>query len=184
MSLKDAEIRALQPSDTPYKVSDSQGLYLQIYPNGSKLWRYKFRYSSKEKLLALGAYPGVTLANARSMRDAAKAKLVDGIDPAADKKRKKIQKLFDSGNSFAGVGREYIDKKLIGERKAPATISKTEWLLRLLTPALGNLPIAEIEPVEILAPLRKLEKAGKLETARRCRAFASTVFRLSPVIIQ
>ena len=89
MALKDMEIRAFQPSATPYKRADSGGLYIEVFPNGSKLWRWKFRVAGKEKRLALGAYPTVSLKSARDRRDAERAKLDKGVDPAIDRKRGK-----------------------------------------------------------------------------------------------
>ena len=86
MSLKAAQIRDLQPSDTPYRRSDEKGLYLKIFPNGSKLWRYKYRILGREKRLALGAWPEVSLAEARKKRDDARLLVLDDIDPLAEKK--------------------------------------------------------------------------------------------------
>ncbi|QJB69873.1 integrase arm-type DNA-binding domain-containing protein [Parasphingorhabdus halotolerans] len=177
MALKDTEIRALQPKLTPFKVADGKGLYIEVFPNGSKLWRLKFRSNGKEKRLALGKYPDVTLAKARAKCNEARAKIADGVDPAAEKQRLKIQAVLDSGNTFAGVAEDYIETKLVRERKAQGTLVKARWFLELLTPAIGFRPIAEIEPAEILAPLKKIERKGNFETAKRCRAFASRVFR-------
>ncbi|NBC37909.1 integrase arm-type DNA-binding domain-containing protein [Novosphingobium sp. FSY-8] len=89
MALKDAEIRAFQAGITPVKKADAKGLYIEIFPNGSKLWRLKFRVAGKEKRLALGAYPEVSLAEARKRRDAARAELDMGKDPALERKREK-----------------------------------------------------------------------------------------------
>src|SRR5690606_26769685 len=107
----------------------------------------------------------------------ARAKVADGIDPAAEKQRLKIQAVLDSGNTFEGVAEDYIETKLVREGKAQGTLVKARWFLDLLKPAIGFRPIAEIEPAEILAPVKKIEGKGNLETAKRCRAFASRVFR-------
>lgn len=177
MSLKDAEIRAFRPRDTSYKKADEKGLYLEINPNGSKYWRLKYRFNGREKKLALGTYPEVGLAAARAKRDAARAQLTGGQDPSFQRKREKVMAQISAGNTFGGVADEFIATKLQGEGKSDATLVKARWFLDLLRPALGERPISEIEPSEILAPLKTLERKGHRETARRVRAFASRVFR-------
>lgn len=177
MSLKDAEIRAFQPADRAYKKTDSGGLYLEIFPNGSKLWRWKFRYAGKEKRLALGAYPDVSLKEARQLRDVEKAKLHKGTDPSLDRKRAKLTAQISAANTFAAVAREYIETKMVGERKAPATIKKAYWFLEQLEPAIGSMPLADVDAQMLLAALKRLEAKGVHETAKKCRSFASRVFR-------
>ena len=177
MSLKDAEIRAFQPTDRAYKKTDSGGLYLEIFPNGSKLWRWKFRYAGKEKRLALGAYPDVSLKEARQLRDVEKAKLHKGTDPSLDRKRAKLTAQISAANTFAAVAREYIETKMVGENKAPATIKKAYWFLEQLEPAIGSMPLADVDAQMLLAALKRLEAKGVHETAKKCRSFASRVFR-------
>lgn len=181
MALKDAEIRAFQPMDTPYKKADGGGLYLEIFPNGSKLWRWKFRVGPKEKRLALGPYPAVSLANARKRRDVERLKLEEGIDPALNRKKEKASAKLSQANTFAAVASEYITVKMVGENRAPATISKAQWFLQQLEPAIGTMPIADVEPQMLLAALKKLEAKGRHETAKKCRSFASRVFRYAVV---
>ncbi|MEA3539711.1 MAG: tyrosine-type recombinase/integrase [Pseudomonadota bacterium] len=177
MSLKDAEIRAFRPIDTPYKRADGGGLYLEVFPNGSKLWRWKFRAAGKEKRLALGAYPAVSLKDARQRRDAERAKLELGVDPAIARKRAKVAAKISAASSFAAVAREYIDFKMTGEGRAEATLFKAGWFLEQLEPAIGSMPVSEVDPQLLLASLKKLESKGRLETAKKCRSFASRVFR-------
>jgi len=110
MALKDAEIRALKGRETSYKVADGKGLYVEVFPNGSKLWRQKYRIGGKEKRLALGAYPEVTLAEARKRSDAARAKIEQGIDPGLERKREKATAKISAENSFERVAEEYLDK--------------------------------------------------------------------------
>lgn len=94
MALKDVEIRALRPSDRVYKCTDSNGLYVEVHPNGSKLWRYKFSHLGKDKRIALGRYPDVGLAEARRKRDDARRKLQDGVDPVAERKHDKLVAVY------------------------------------------------------------------------------------------
>ncbi len=177
MSLKALEVKAFLPAEKVYKKADELGLYLEVFPNGSKLWRFKYRFSGKEKRLALGAYPEVALAEAREYRDAARKKLRVGTDPALERKLGKIAAKVSAGNSFQLVAEEFIAVKQEQSGRAEATVTKSRWLLEHLTPSLGSRPIAEIEPAELLAVLKRVEAKGKRETARRLRSFASMVFR-------
>lgn len=175
MALKDMEIRALQPRDRIYKKADERGLYIEVHPSGSKLWRFKYGYLGKDKRLALGRYPEVTLAEARQKREEARQKLRDGVDPLAERKRDKLMAHYRAANTFGDVAREYI-QKMIAEGRATSTTSKADWLLEQLQPLCGQ-PIADLKPIDVLAALKRLEAKGKLETARRCRSFAGRVFR-------
>lgn len=175
MALKDVEIRALKPRDRIYKCTDSRGLYIEVHPSGSKLWRYKYSRLGKEKRIALGRYPEVGLAEARRKRDEARHSLADGIDPLAERKREKLLAVFNGANTFGDVAKEFIDK-MVAEGRADTTTGKANWLLEQLAP-IASSPVAELKPVEVLAALKRIEAKGKYETARRCRSFASRVFR-------
>jgi integrase len=177
MALKDTEIRALKPREKNYRKADSGGLYLEVFPNGSKLWRWKFRVGGKEKRLALGAYPTVSLKDARAKRDEEKAKLLGGMDPALERKRGKVAAKISAANTFAAVAREYIETKMVGEARAKATVSKAHWFLEQLEPAIGAIPIAEVDQQMLLAALMRVQMRGRYETAKKCRSFASRVFR-------
>ncbi|GGE21456.1 integrase [Polymorphobacter glacialis] len=179
MALKDTEIRAFRPAAKPFRRADEKGLYIEVCPNASKLWRFKYRHAGLEKRLALGAYPEVSLATARRKRDEARAMLAEDRDPAMARKREKLQAKLNADNSFAVIAEEFIATKLEGEGKSDATLIKARWFLDLLRPAIGRRPIVDIEPSEILAPLKQLERKGHHETARRVRAFASRVFRFA-----
>ena len=180
MALTDAGIRALKPAAKAFTVADEKGLCLLIKPNGSKLWRYRYRVGGKMKVLALGAYPEASLADARRKRDSARAQLHDGVDPGAERKKAKLLAELSAENTFAAIADEYISTKLVGENKAAITIDKARWLVTHLAP-IASLPIVEIKPQELYAALKRLEGAGKHETARRCRSFASRVFRYAVV---
>lgn len=175
MALTDLQIRNIRPTDRITQLSDDRGLYIEVHPNGSKLWRFKYRHAGKQKRLALGRYPNVGLADARRRRDDARRKLEAGLDPLTERKRSKLTSKFNAANSFGDVAKEYIDK-MVAEGKAEATIMKANWLLEQLAP-IASFSVMEIKPVEILAALKRIEARGKYETARRCRSFASRVFR-------
>jgi len=176
MALTDTAIRNAKPKEKPYKVADSQGLYLLVNPRGSKLWRVKYRMNGAERKLALGAYPEITLAEARAARDAARRQLAHAVDPNVAKRQARIEASMRAGNSFATVAEELIAKRK-QEGVSPRTLEKYIWLLKLLGPEFGRRPVAEITPVELLHELKHHERRGRLETAKRMRAFASRVFR-------
>lgn len=176
--LTDTAIRKAKPKDKPYKVSDSQGLYLLVNPRGSKLWRVKYRINGVERKLAIGSYPEITLAEARSARDAARRQLAHSIDPNFVKRQARIEAGIRASNSFASVAQELIEKKT-REGLAEPTLAKMRWFVKLLGTDFGKRPVAEITPQELLHELRKHERRGRLETANLLRAFASRVFRYS-----
>ena len=175
MPLRDLEIRALKPQDKIYKRADERGLYIEVHPGGAKLWRLKYRHLGKDKRIALGSYPQVSLAEARQKREDARRKLADGIDPLAERKQEKLIAAYNAANSFGDVAKEYIDK-MVREGRAETTTTKANWLLEQLAP-IERRPVAELKPVEVLGALKRIEAKGKYETARRCRSFASRVFR-------
>ncbi|WP_213981052.1 integrase arm-type DNA-binding domain-containing protein [Sphingomonas sp. dw_22] len=175
MALKELQIRSLRPTDKIYQCTDDRGLYLEVHPNGSKLWRYKYRHMGKQKRLALGRYPDIGLAEARRRRDDARRKLEAGSDPLAERKHDKLIAAFKAANSFGDVAKEYIDK-MVAEGRADTTTTKANWLLEQLAP-IASRPVADLKPIDLLAALKRLEAKGKHETARRCRSFASRVFR-------
>ncbi|MCW3845967.1 tyrosine-type recombinase/integrase [Sphingomonas sp. LB-2] len=175
MPLKDQEIRALRPQDRIYKRTDERGLYIEVRPNGSKLWRFKYSYLGKDKRIAFGSYPEVGLAEARRKRDEARQKVRDGVDPVTERKREKLVAMYNAANSFEEVAKEYIDK-MVREGRADTTTTKANWLLEQLAPIAAR-PVADLKPVDVLGALKRIEAKGKHETARRCRSFASRVFR-------
>lgn len=177
MSLKAAEIRWFEPTDTPYRKTDQNGLYLEVRPNGSKLWYCKFRFQGIEKRLSLGAWPEISLAEARQRRDDARRKIRAGEDPLHSRKMAKLKARLASDSSFQSVAEDLIAVRFVASQKAESTIEKARWYLAHLTPTIGCRPIDAVEPAELLGALKKIEKAGKRETAVRTRAFASRVFR-------
>ena len=174
--LSDARIRALKPTEKPYKKADFDGLYLLVKPNGSKLWRFKYRWHQKEKLLALGKYPEVTLADARRKRDDARSMIANGEDPSSVRKEQKAREAAEQDATFSKLAAELLEKKR-REGRAKATLAKTEWFHRLLCADIGQMPITQITARDILIPLQKIEKKGNHESAIRMRSAAGAVFR-------
>jgi integrase len=176
MALTDIAIRRAKPKDKPYKAADAQGLYLLVNPNGSKLWRLKYRIRGVERKLAVGSYPEVSLAEARAARDAARKQLMSDVDPNAARRQARIDASVRTSNSFASVANELIEKNT-REGRAEATLEKLRWFVKLLGTDFGKRPVTEITPQELLHELRKHERRGRLETANLLRSFASRVFR-------
>jgi integrase len=176
MTLTDAAARNAKPREKPYKLSDGHGLYLQVEPSGSKLWRLKYRFNEKEKRLSFGAYPAVTLAQAREHQLEARRLLGTGIDPGEYKKQTRRAAVVAGANTFEAVGREWFLK--FSSVWAESHSSKV--LLRLendVFPWLGSRPIALIEADELLETIRRTEARGAHETAHRCLGYCGQIFR-------
>lgn len=179
MPLTDVSIRNAKPRDKAYKLSDGGGMFLFITPAGGKLWRLKYRIDGHEKLLAMGSYPEVGLGEARRRRAEARELIAMGKDPSREKQREKLRKSIQAADSFQAISDEYCQKRRRDGVKgwAPSTAVRSEYLLSLVCGSIGKLPIAEIEPADVLAAVRRVEKGGKLESARRCLQLAGAVFR-------
>ncbi|MEE4211130.1 MAG: integrase arm-type DNA-binding domain-containing protein [Parvularcula sp.] len=179
MALTDVAVRKARPKAKAYKMGDSLGLFLLVQPSGGRLWRLKYRIDGREKKLGLGTYPEIGLAEARSRRDAAREQLAQGKDPSREKQREKARKKLGAENTFASIAAEFCEKrKHDGSRAwAPATAKRCEYLLSVLNSSIGNLPIADIEPADILTAVRRIESKGKLESAKRTLQLAGSVFR-------
>lgn len=176
MPLSDIQLRNLKPKAKPYKVGDFDGLYITVTPTGSRLWHMKYRISGREKRLSFGAYPVVSLARARQLRDEARSVLAAGSDPGEIKQERKRADRERRGITFASQAEAFIDKAR-REGKAQATMDKTEWLLGVANDAFGARPITDVTPPMILDCLRRVEAKGNYETARRLRSKIGAVFR-------
>jgi len=179
VALTDVAVRNAKPGPKPYKLGDSHGLFLLVQPTGGKLWRLKYRVDGREKKLAIGTYPEIGLGEARRRRDEAREAMAAGKDPAREKQRDKVRAKLDAENTFSAITAEFCEKrKRDGQRAwAPATAKRCEYLLSMLCGSIGNMPIAEIEPADVLVAVRHIEGKGKLESARRTLQLAGSVFR-------
>lgn len=178
MALTDREIRGIRPGKALTKLSDGGGLQLWVMPDGAKRWRLAYRHNSKQKTLALGVYPTISLREAREARDDAKRLLSSGRDPSLVRKLEKVAKTRASANTFNALADELLKKKR-AEGKAERTFEKVEWLLNLARTDLGGRPVAEIDAPEVLRVLKAVEARGRLETAKRLRATVGQVFRFA-----
>jgi len=169
-------IKQAKPKEKDYKLFDGGGLFLLIRKDGSKYWRLKYRYGGKEKLLAIGVYPDISLSEAREKRSKAKKQLTDGIDPSAFKQAQKLSRLEAAENSFEAIGIEWHLKTQ--HEWSEVHKAKVNWMLtKNIYPWLGKRPISEITPPELLKTLRRIESRGALETAKRVKQIAGKVFR-------
>ena len=183
MALSEFSIRSTKPREKPYKLSDGGGLHLLVQPGGGKLWRLKYRFAGKEKLLSFGPYPATGLADARQRRDNAKKLLASGIDPSEERRKEKVTAAIAQNNTFGAIAAEFIAGKE-ASGTAATTISKLKWLLEDLAAPLAERPIAQITPAELLDLLKRVEKSGRRDTARRLRGTISGVFRLAVVTLR
>lgn len=175
MPLTDMQCRNARPGQRLKKLSDGGGLQLWIQPTGSRQWRLAYRFGGKQRLLALGPYPLLPLADARKHRDEAKRLLSDGIDPSEAKKEAKRAQA-ESGDTFRSIAEEYVSKRTL-EGRSQATLTKLEWLLSLAYPKLGSRPIRDIAAPDVLEVLQRVEARGRYETARRLRSTIGSIFR-------
>lgn len=176
MPLTATAIRNAKPRTKPYKLSDGAGLYLEVMPNGSRYWRWRYRYDGKDTRLAFGVFPEVALAEARERRDDARRKLRDGIDPATERKVERRKRLLSAETTFEGVSHQWLESQK--KKMAPTTHKKATRTLELFAfPWLGARPIDEIDPPELLAVLKRIESRGANETAHRLKARVGQIFR-------
>jgi integrase len=176
MALSNVKIKGAGTKDKSYKLFDSGGLYIEVMPTGKKLWRLKYYYLKKEKRISFGAYPLVSLAEARDARDDAKRLLIKGIDPSQAKKDKKIVATRNAENTFKAVALEWLDV-----RSENWTQGYRDKLLlgleRNIFPSIGDQPIADITPPVLLSTLRKIEGRGAYDTAQRIKSTCSRIFQ-------
>lgn len=180
MPLTDTMLRKLKSDGTPTKLADSEGLYLYLSATGGKLWRMDYRFDGKRKTLSFGAYPTVSLKDARGKRDQAKELLAKDIDPGAHKKAAKAEAeaiAKEQALTFAVVAQEWFDTKK--DVYAASQIKKKQWLLDLLKEHIGDKPITTLVPADVLSAIRPVEAAGHSVTAHKLAETAGQVFRFA-----
>lgn len=174
MALTDIKVRTVKPLDKPFKLTDGEGMHLLINPNGSKYWRLQYRFGGKQKMLALGVYPTVTLADARKRREIAKKLVSDGIDPAEKKKEDKIEQ--SGSTTFESVARDWhasCSKKW--------SSSHSERMLKSLAdnlfPSIGKSKISDLKTRDLLAPIKVVEASKRYEVAARLQQRTTAIMR-------
>ncbi len=174
--LTDTAIKKAKAADKPVKLTDEKGLFLLMHPNGSKYWRLKYRFDGKQKELALGVYPDISLAAARQRRDEARTLLAHGTDPSEQKKIEKRERTLAVTNSFKAVALAWIEniRPKWSEDHYTYTLRRFE---AYAFPVIGNRPISEINAPLLLEMARKIEAKGTIETARKVVMACGQVFR-------
>ncbi|HCF8147853.1 TPA: tyrosine-type recombinase/integrase [Klebsiella pneumoniae] len=174
MALTDIKVRTTKPSDKPFKLTDGQGMHLLINPNGSKYWRLQYRFGGKQKVLALGVYPMVSLGEARRKRDEAKKLVSDGIDPSEKKKADKIEQ--SEALTFEAVARDWHTAC-----KRKWSDSHSERVLKSLEDnlfsSIGQRKIAELKTKDLLVPVKTVAASGRLEVAARLQQRTTAIMR-------
>ena len=177
MALTDTFAKNVKPNGTAAgeKHADGQGLYLHV-KNAGKYWRVSYRFNGKQKTLALGVYPAVSLLKARQRRDKAREQLADGIDPSTAKQVEKQAKAAAAANTFQAVAEQWL--QATAASRAPITQDKvTNWLAKNIYPYIGAMPIASIGPRDVLAVGRKMEARKVYDSAKRIVQICGQVFR-------
>ncbi len=181
MALTEMEIRNAKPRAKPYKMYDSNGLYLLIKPAGGKYWRFKYYYADKEKNYAFGVYPEIKLTEARDLRDNARKELRKGVDLSAEKKSVKARAILNDVNNFEAIAREWHE-----QRKHMWTERHAAKILKMLQsdifPAISKTPISQVTPPQLLAALKKVESRGVIHTAHRLQQTVGQIFRYAVTI--
>jgi len=180
MALTVLQVEKAKPKEKDYKLSDERGMYLLVTKAGGKLWRLKYRFDGKEKVLCIGSYPDLSLKEAREMRDTARNQLANRIDPSADKKAKKASSAQSNADSFEHLAKEWFATRMkdMSETHKARTLSI---LNSYLLPYVGGKPVKDITAPMLLEVLRKIEAKGIVETARRAKQVVSQVFRYAVI---
>lgn len=181
MPLTDVACRTAQSIEKPYKLTDGGGLYLLIQPNGSKLWRYKYRFAGKEKTLSIGQYPATKLAEARDEREKAKKLLASGQDPSMLKQEAKRLSVAKTLNTFEDIANEWMSKNEKGKWTEKYTQTVKRRLEIDIYPSIGNLPVADITTPRLAMVIEAIEKRGAVDVARRCLQYCRGIFAYAKV---
>ncbi|HFV5655710.1 TPA: tyrosine-type recombinase/integrase [Escherichia coli] len=173
MALTDIKVRTAKPTDKQYKLTDGSGMHLLVHPNGSKYWRLQYRFDGKQKMLALGVYPDVSLADARTRRDDARNLLANNIDPGDKKKSDKIEQ--EEARTFEQLAVEWhATNKKWSEEHSRRVLKNLE---DNLFPAIGKRNIADLKTRDLLAPIKAVELSGRLEVASRLQQRTTAIMR-------
>ena len=176
MPLTDLRIRKIKPAEKIRKYADGEGLTLIVMPNGSKLWRFRYRHFGKHREMAIGRYPYISLSDARAARYDAKSTLAKGLDPVGEYRKAQAREQAITADIFSNVATELLEK-FEREGKAVATMHKKRWLIDMATRDFGNVPVRNLSSALILKTLRKVEAKEHYETARRLRSTIGQVCR-------
>ena len=174
--LTDTQLRNAKPKDKPYKLTDGAGLYLEVRPNGSRLWRYRYRIAGKENLYAVGDYPAMSLVEARAAREAARKLVKAGIHPAHNRQTETLRRSLEAESTFQAVADTWI-KENTGQWSENYRRQVEQRLRGDAFPRIGNLPIRSVTPAHVKDVLKRVEKRGSPTTAKLLKTWIGGVFR-------
>ncbi|MDR0806991.1 MAG: tyrosine-type recombinase/integrase [Enterobacteriaceae bacterium] len=180
MALTDIQIRNAKPKEKAYTLNDEQGLSLLIEPNGSKGWRFRYRFAGKPKMISFGTYPDVSLLSARQRRTDARTLIASGVNPSEIRKEEKREQKAAAANTFKLVASEWHQHKIEGWTVGYAS-DIWEGLEKDIFPHIGQRVISEIKPMELLDVLRRIEERGALERMKKVRQSCGQIFRYAIV---
>ncbi|EPM0510255.1 TPA: integrase arm-type DNA-binding domain-containing protein [Pseudomonas putida] len=179
MPLTDTAARQAKPQDKPYSLKDGDGLFLYVAKNGTKSWHFRFTWHGKQERISMGTYPEISLRDARDRRDEARSQVAKGVDPRIERRQAKAEAAVHQQNTFEAVANRWHEFKLprwAAARKGSAVQSRF-YLDKDLIPELGKLPIAQIKRGDVLEAMRRVERRGALNSARKCRSWLHEIFR-------
>jgi len=178
--LSELRVSKARPAEKPFKLSDGGGLHVLVTPTGGRLWRFQYRYGGKQKLLAFGAHPEVSLAEARELRERARKELAAGRDPGEVRKVERETAVITATNTFRLVAEEWYKKNVPtwSPKHASTVIRRLE---REVYPVMGDRVISEITPLELVSLLQGISSRGLMETAARIRGICGQIFRYASV---
>jgi len=174
MKLSDVKLRTTKPKDKPFKIFDEAGLHILINPNGSKLWRYRYTINGKTRIMGLGPYPLISLAEARQKHDVARKLVIDKIDPIDQRDAVAVQKTEAVENTFESVARRWMDVRKAADAHKARSLRRLELYA---FPKIGSRPIQDITTIEIVTCLEAVEQRGIVETAHRVKHLIQQIFR-------
>lgn len=178
MELTAIQVKNAKPKVKQYKLADGKGMFLLVFPNGSKYWRLKYYFSGKEKILALGVYPVISLSEARDKREAAKKLIANSIDPGIIKKTQKLVATQSADTTFEAVSLEWHAKQ--SNKWVPRNAARNlSILVNYVFPHIGSIPLAQITAAQLLAVIQRIEKRGIIETAHRTMQICGQIFRFA-----
>lgn len=169
-------IRNIKATDKVQRLSDGFGLFLEIRPNGAKYWRYRYRFFGKQKELALGVFPGISLAEARVMHREAYNLVAEDVDPVEHRQEKKAAQLRELGNTFELVANEWLESKILGKKSTSHTDRCAGLLANHILPVIGDRPIARLRRDEVVAPLKRMQDAGIITSGHKAKQVIVQVF--------
>jgi integrase len=179
MALTDLKVKAAKAAEKPYKLTDERGLHLLVKPNGGRYWRWSYRFMGKQKTMALGTYPDIGLADARSRRDEARRLLAGGVDPSEDRKAQRTQRSERAANSFEAIARRWYAHGVTSGWTGSYASKTLRRLEKDVFPWIGGRPVAELQAPDFLTVARRVAARGAVDTSHRIIQICGQIMRFA-----